>query len=143
MCDSKLRKKVCNFIPIILLGISLVMYFTAISKADEVWSTYALYGDDEDVSDTFQEKEWTDDVYLQIDRCVGGMDFRVVGALEEHPNAYSDCSENHIYRASSTNHSQQFSMYNMVKEWHYTYAGILATSVTDDLSEAKGFFEAN
>lgn len=29
------------------------------------------------------------------------------------------------------------------KVWNYTYAGILATSVSDDLSESRGFFEAD
>lgn len=146
MSYCKKKKKVWNYIPIALLFFSIVFYASTTSKAadDMVWSTYSLYEDDEDVSDVFLRKYEQNEVYLQINYCVGGMDFRVVGGLNPNPAyGYSDCSNNRVYRAYTSNRAQTFEMDNTVIQWNYTYAGILATSVSDDLSESRGFFEAD
>lgn len=144
MSCCKKKKKVWNYIPVALLFFSIIFYASTTSKAEKInsiWSTYSLYEDDEDVSSELGRKYEQNEVFLQINNCVGGMDFRVVGGLNKNPAyGYSDCSNNRVYRAYTSDRAQTFLMDNTVIQWNYTYAGILATSVSDDLSESSGFF---
>ena len=108
-----------------------------------VWTTWSMYEEDECVSSQFGRKDTTQDIELYIQSSNGCMRMRAVGANSANPgSSYADCSgglsRTVIIGAGSGTY---YYLPNYVMQYGYDYAGILATSVEDDLIEARGLFD--
>lgn len=141
----KLIKKFKTGITFLLLGSVMLISLATVVKANTeyTWVTYAYYGDEEDVSD-FERKETTSKIRLVLNRSTATLDFQAVGAYEESPgDNYYDCSNGRYVRAYASSDVRAFNITNMVNEWGYPYAGVLASAVYDGYALADGYFYAD
>lgn len=144
---SKTSKTIKNIITFMVLGLIIFVSYTMNIKADTgkysyKWSVDSYYGIDEDVS-PFKAKATNSDVKVWIQTCDGTMKLRVVGALAANPSdGYADCS-GRILTITEDTWYETFLLSNNVKQWNYTYAAVLATSVGDEQVTASGHFQVD
>ena len=151
----KIAKKIVG---IMLIAVAVINVTQVVVKAANtitidgitgVWSTWSMYEEDECVSAQFGRKttDTDTDIILQMESSNGRMRMRTVGAMSAIPgNAYTDCSGGRtviILATPSVTPNEIYYLPSYVVQYGYDFAGVLATSVVDDLVEARGVFNVN